>query len=153
MHRGRPMRESLDHRSPGWIRQSRECCIQLIHNRMVVDCRLMSTANFAILDYCSLTSLNLTLGQTISTATSAQSPIRSSSIQNDPLGFKGTDSLRHGSLSATVPHSPVRAAHAHVIETARTRVGTAEHSRLVRSMQWRVRLRKLIPNSRGAISQ
>ena len=55
------MRESLDHRSPGWIRQSRKCCIQPIHNRMVVDCRSMSSANFANLDYSSLISLNPTL--------------------------------------------------------------------------------------------
>ena len=46
------MRESSDHRSPGWIRQSRECCTQLIHNRMVVDFRPMSNVNFAIRDFC-----------------------------------------------------------------------------------------------------
>jgi hypothetical protein len=55
------MGESFDHCPAGWIRQSRKCCIQFIHNRMVVDCRSMSTANFAIFDYCSLISLNLTL--------------------------------------------------------------------------------------------
>jgi hypothetical protein len=61
MHRGRPVGEPLNHRPPGWIRQSRKCCIQFIHNRMVVDCRSMSSANFAILDYCPLISLSLTL--------------------------------------------------------------------------------------------
>ena len=55
------MGESFDHRPPGWIRQSRKCCIQLIHNQMVVDSRSKSTANFAILDYCSLISVNLKL--------------------------------------------------------------------------------------------
>ena len=45
------MGEPLDHRPPGWIRQGRECCIQFIHNQMVVDWRPMSTAIFAIPDY------------------------------------------------------------------------------------------------------
>jgi ketosteroid isomerase-like protein len=40
----------------------------------------MSTANFAILDYCSLITLNLTLALTISTATSAKSPMHSLSF-------------------------------------------------------------------------
>jgi hypothetical protein len=61
MHRGRPVGEPLDHRPPGRIRQSRKCCTEFIHNRMVVDLPSMSTADFAILDYCSLISLNLTV--------------------------------------------------------------------------------------------
>jgi hypothetical protein len=70
------MGEPLDHRPPGWIRQSRKCCIQLIHNRMVVDFRSMSTANFAILDYCSLISLNPdTRAKLFPAATSATSPM------------------------------------------------------------------------------
>src|ERR1700722_1926587 len=48
MHRGWPMRESFDHPPPGWIRQSRKCCAQLIHNHMVVDYLLMSSVNFAM---------------------------------------------------------------------------------------------------------
>jgi hypothetical protein len=31
------MGESFDHRPAGWIRQSRKCCTQIIHNHMVVD--------------------------------------------------------------------------------------------------------------------
>jgi hypothetical protein len=31
------MGEPFDHCPPGWIRQSRECCTQPIHNHMVVD--------------------------------------------------------------------------------------------------------------------
>ena len=46
------MRESLDHRPAGWIRQSRKCCTQFIHNHMVVDCRSLSSVNFAIRDFC-----------------------------------------------------------------------------------------------------
>ena len=41
------MGESLDHCPAGWIRQSRECGIQLIHNIMVVDYRAMSRPNIA----------------------------------------------------------------------------------------------------------
>ncbi|MBV9398861.1 MAG: site-specific integrase [Bryobacterales bacterium] len=37
MHRSRPAGERLDHGPPGWIRQSRECCTQSIHNHTVVD--------------------------------------------------------------------------------------------------------------------
>jgi hypothetical protein len=37
------MGESFDHRPSGWIRQSRKCCIQLIHNQMVVDFLSMSS--------------------------------------------------------------------------------------------------------------
>ena len=67
------MGEPLDHRPPGWIRQSRECCIQFIHNRMVVDFIAKSIVNFAIPDYCSLISLNLTLALTVATASSGKS--------------------------------------------------------------------------------
>src|SRR5258706_3670268 len=52
MHRGRPMREALDHCPAGWIRQSRKCCTKIIHNQMVVDNRSMSTANFALRGFC-----------------------------------------------------------------------------------------------------
>ena len=38
------MGEPLDHRPPGWIRQSRKCCAQTIHNHMVVDYPRMSRA-------------------------------------------------------------------------------------------------------------
>jgi len=31
------MGESFDHRPTGWIRQSRKCCTETIHNHMVVD--------------------------------------------------------------------------------------------------------------------
>src|SRR5579872_7529603 len=48
MHRGRPMGESFDHRPAGWIRQGRKCCIQLIHNRMVVDYPSMSSVDFGV---------------------------------------------------------------------------------------------------------
>ncbi len=48
------MGESFDHRPPGWIRQSRKCCTQSIHNHMVVDCLSMSRVNFAIPDFCSV---------------------------------------------------------------------------------------------------
>lgn len=44
------MGESFDHRPPGRIRQSRKGCTQSIHNHMVVDLRLMSSANFAVRD-------------------------------------------------------------------------------------------------------
>ena len=46
------MGESFDHRPTGGIRQSRKCCTKIIHNQMVVDCRSMSTANFAIRGFC-----------------------------------------------------------------------------------------------------
>src|SRR5215470_4321175 len=52
MHRGRPTGEPLDHRPPGWIRQSRKCCTQLIHNHMVVNCPSMSSVDFGIPDFC-----------------------------------------------------------------------------------------------------
>ena len=32
------MGEPFDHRPPGWIRQSRKCCVQPIHNQKVVNC-------------------------------------------------------------------------------------------------------------------
>ena len=48
--------------------------------------------------------------------------------------FPGTNRLRAGSRSATVPPSSVRAAHAHVIENTKALISTAEHSRLVRCM-------------------
>ena len=47
------MGESFDHRSPGWIGQSRKCCTQIIHNRMVVDNLSMSSENLAIPGFCS----------------------------------------------------------------------------------------------------
>jgi hypothetical protein len=50
------MGESFDHRPAGWIRQSRKCCIQLIHNRMVVDYPLMSSVDFGVPDFCFLIS-------------------------------------------------------------------------------------------------
>ncbi len=50
------MGESFDHCPAGWIRQSRECCTQSIHNHMVVDNRSMSIVNSAILDFSSLIS-------------------------------------------------------------------------------------------------
>ena len=50
------MREAFNHRPARRIRQSRKGRTQFIHNRMVVDFRPMSTANFAILDFCSLIS-------------------------------------------------------------------------------------------------
>jgi hypothetical protein len=49
------MGESFDHRPAGWIRQSRKCCVQLIHNRMVVNYRLKSSVDFAVADCCFLT--------------------------------------------------------------------------------------------------
>ncbi len=48
------MGESFDHRPPRWIRQSRKCCIQLIHNHMVVNYPPMSSANFAVPNFCFL---------------------------------------------------------------------------------------------------
>src|ERR1700733_2058258 len=36
MHRGWPMGESFDHSPAVWIRQSRKCCTQIIHNHVVV---------------------------------------------------------------------------------------------------------------------
>ncbi len=48
------MRESFDHRPPGWIRQSGKRYTQFIHNRMVVDYLSMSSVNFAIPDFYSL---------------------------------------------------------------------------------------------------
>jgi len=45
------MGESFDHRPAGWIGQSRKCCIQLIHNHMVVDFRSMSSADFRVPDF------------------------------------------------------------------------------------------------------
>jgi hypothetical protein len=50
------MGESFDHCPPGWIRQSRKCCSQFIHNHMVVDFLPMSNRNLAIPDFCSLIS-------------------------------------------------------------------------------------------------
>src|SRR5260370_36625532 len=52
MHRGRPMREAVDHGTADWIRESRKCCTKIIHNQMVVDNRSMSTANFALRGFC-----------------------------------------------------------------------------------------------------
>src|SRR4029077_4294823 len=46
MDRGRPMGEPFDHRPAGWIRQSRKCCTQYIHNLMVVDFSAVSSTNF-----------------------------------------------------------------------------------------------------------
>ena len=42
------MGKPFDHRPAGWIRQSRKCCTETIHNHMVVDFPWMSSANFAI---------------------------------------------------------------------------------------------------------
>jgi hypothetical protein len=66
------MRESLDHRSPGWIRQSRKCCTQFIHNHMVVDFLSMSSVNFAIPRFCSLISDLINLTIQVHTATCAE---------------------------------------------------------------------------------
>ena len=54
MHRGRPIGEAFDHRSPGGIGQSRKCCTQSIHNHMVVDFPNVSRINFATPDLCFL---------------------------------------------------------------------------------------------------
>jgi hypothetical protein len=51
------VRESFDHRPPRWIRQSRKCCSQSIHNQMVVDFRLLSSIIFAIPNFSSLPPL------------------------------------------------------------------------------------------------
>ena len=40
------MGESFDHRPARWIRQSRKCCIQVIHNHMVVNYPSMSSVDF-----------------------------------------------------------------------------------------------------------
>ena len=53
------MGESFDHCPPGWIRQSRKCCTQLIHNHMVVDYLAMSSVDFAIPDFCSVITFAL----------------------------------------------------------------------------------------------
>ena len=45
------MGEPFDHRPAGWIRQSRKCCIQLIHNHMVVDYPSMSSVDFGVPDF------------------------------------------------------------------------------------------------------
>ena len=50
------MGESFDHRPAGWIRQRRECCIQSIHNHMVVDYPAMSSVDFGVPDFCFLVS-------------------------------------------------------------------------------------------------
>lgn len=50
------MGEAFDHRAAGWIRQSRKGCVQLIHNHMVVDYSALSSANFAVPDFCFLIS-------------------------------------------------------------------------------------------------
>jgi hypothetical protein len=48
------MGESFDHRPAGWIRQSRKCCIQLIHNHMVVNYPSLSSGDFGVPDFCFL---------------------------------------------------------------------------------------------------
>ena len=48
------MGESFDHRSPGWIRQSRKRCTQSIHNHMVVDYLPNVKGEFCDPDFCSL---------------------------------------------------------------------------------------------------
>ncbi len=53
MHRGRPTGESFDHGPAGWIRQSGECGIELIHNHMVVNYRSMSRVDFGVPDFDS----------------------------------------------------------------------------------------------------
>jgi hypothetical protein len=50
------MRESFDHCPAGWIRQSGKRCVQVIHNRMVVDYLAMSSVNFAMPDFFILIS-------------------------------------------------------------------------------------------------
>ena len=50
------MGESFDHGPAGWIRQSGECCIELIHNHMVVDYQWMSRVGFGVTDFCFLIS-------------------------------------------------------------------------------------------------
>jgi len=50
------MGESFDHGPAGWVRQSRKCCIELIHNHMVVDYPSMSSLDFAVPDFCFLIS-------------------------------------------------------------------------------------------------
>jgi hypothetical protein len=50
------MGESFDHCPAGWIRQSRKCCTQSIHNHMVVDFLSVSSENFATPDFCFLIS-------------------------------------------------------------------------------------------------
>jgi hypothetical protein len=50
------MGESFDHRPAGWIRQSRKCCVQLIHNHMVVNYPSMSSVDFGVPDFCFLIS-------------------------------------------------------------------------------------------------
>jgi hypothetical protein len=57
MHRGRPIGEAFDHRSPGGIGQSRKCCTQSIHNHMVVDFQNVSRINFVTPDFCFLISI------------------------------------------------------------------------------------------------
>jgi hypothetical protein len=54
------MGESFDHRPAGRIRQSRKRCIQLIHNRMVVDYSQMSSVDFGVPDFRFLISETLT---------------------------------------------------------------------------------------------
>lgn len=54
------MGEPFDHGPAGWIRESRKCCVQLIHNRMVVDYRSMSSEDFGVSDFCFLISGHLT---------------------------------------------------------------------------------------------
>src|SRR5690348_1709112 len=48
MHGGGPLAEPFDHCPPGWIRQSRKCRIQSIHNQMVVDYLSLSSVNSAV---------------------------------------------------------------------------------------------------------
>jgi len=50
------MGESFDHRPAGWIRQSREGCVQFIHNHMVVKYPSMSRVDLGVPDFRFLTS-------------------------------------------------------------------------------------------------
>lgn len=43
------MGESFDHGAAGWVGESGKCCIELIHNRMVVDYLSMSGVDFRFL--------------------------------------------------------------------------------------------------------
>jgi hypothetical protein len=50
------MGEPFDHCPAGWIRQSRKRCIQLIHNRMVVNYPALSSVDFGVPGFCFLIS-------------------------------------------------------------------------------------------------
>jgi hypothetical protein len=52
------MGEPFDHCPAGGIRQSRECCTQIIHNPMVVHCRVSVKCKFANFVISASLSLN-----------------------------------------------------------------------------------------------